>query len=683
MESAQITPEAVGAKAPESVDVKDVFGILRRRKRWVFGVPLLLCALASTYAMLARPAYMATAQVYVDPRDRHMPKDDPLQNSVPGDGLLLVESQLKIITSDEVLTRVIEKTGLRADKEFNGERDGLISKLKALLGLGTPADRTLTTLRNLRLKTAAKRIERSFVIDIMASADTRERAVGLANALAASYLEERASANAAFNRRISEAIASRLDALRESVRESEEAVAAFKAENNLIGARNRLVTEQQLDEANTQLTNARTRLANAQSRVKMLDAIRRSGAPLDAVPEAMQSGTIVQLRARAADISREESQLAMLDGPNHPALKAVRAQQEDIQRAIKAELDRIATAVRQEAGREQANVQNLQTSFETMKTLSRTNDKVMVPLRELERTAESSRAIYESFLAKAKATEEQQVIDINNIRLITRASPPEYKSWPPTAIMLASAVLAGLAVGVALALVVENSSTKARLEPEAAPGLVEPPILEIAPAPPAHTGRRTQLDRLCEELHEEETGHTIILVRIEADAALNLMAFDLARLLEADGDDVMVIDADLSLQSVTSQLHLDASLGLRDILAGRSSIHDVARRHFPSNLKIVPAGLARTAMLENRARLALSAAMSVAREYDRVIVDGGDLRIERSDFGLYGLADELIVLAPAGRASEADVTQAVKLLRERQINARAMFVGEDIQAAAA
>ncbi len=50
-----------------------------------------------------------------------------------------------------------------------------------------------------------------------------------------------------------------------------------------------------------------------------------------------------------------------------------------------------------------------------MKTLSQVNDKAMVPLRELERKAESNRAIYETFLAKAKAADEQQVIDTSNI----------------------------------------------------------------------------------------------------------------------------------------------------------------------------------------------------------------------------------------------------------------------------
>ena len=428
----------------DGVDVRNVVGILARRRNWVIGVPLALCALVLAYLLVAHPAYTGTAQVFVDPRDQYTPKDDPLQNSVPGDGLLLVESQLKIITSNEVLNRVIEQMNLQNDPEFNGERMGLGRLVKALIGLGKTEDRALVTLRNLRKQVVTKRVDRSFVIDILASADTAPRAAALANAVATAYLEEQAGANSAFQRRTSESISGQLGKLRQEVKRGEEAVAAFKAANNLVGTRSRMVSEQQLDEANTQLTNAKTRLADAQARVRQIETIEHGDAGLDALPEAMQSAAIVQLRGRLADASREEAQLAQIDGPSHPALQAARAQVRDVQAAIQRELKTIARSVRNIEASERSNVQNLQANFDALKTQSQANEKLMVPLRELERKAESSRVVYESFLAKAKTAEERQGIDTTNIRLISRATTPENKSWPPTLIMLAAAIFAGL-----------------------------------------------------------------------------------------------------------------------------------------------------------------------------------------------------------------------------------------------
>ena len=120
-------PSSPDASAPSSdgIDVRNVVDTFRRRIWWIIGVPALLCALTGVYLLIAHPAYTATAQVFVDPRDQNTPKDDPLLNSVPGDGLLLVESQLRIITSNEVLSRVIAQAKLLDDPEFNGDRFSL------------------------------------------------------------------------------------------------------------------------------------------------------------------------------------------------------------------------------------------------------------------------------------------------------------------------------------------------------------------------------------------------------------------------------------------------------------------------------------------------------------------------------------------------------------------------------
>jgi polysaccharide biosynthesis transport protein len=678
-----VSEAARGERAAEGVDFKDVFAILSRRKRWVFCVPAVLCALAVAYVVVARPAYTATAQVYVDPRDRQTPKDEQAQNAVPGDGLLLVESQLKIITSDVVLTRVIDETGLQNDPEFNGQ-SGLIPNIKALFGIGLSVDRAPIVLRNLRLKTAARRNDRSFVIDIMASADTRERATMLTNAVASAYLEEQTSANANFNRRVSEAITSQLERLRNAVSQSEQAVAAYKAVNDLVGARNRMVSEQQLDEANTQLTNAKTRLNEAEARVRLIDTIERGGAQLDALPEAIASGTIVQLRARAADISRDEALLAQINGPNHPALQAVRAQVRDVQISINNELKLIALAVRNAATNERTNVQNLQANFDSLKALSQTNEKAIVPLRELERKAESNRAIYETFLAKAKTAGEQQAIDTTNIRLISRASSPEGKSWPPTIIMLSAALFGGLTLGVAMALARETLGAGAgsRQAPGAEHDDAENPERHRV-ACPAAMDRQKQLSQLSADLLAAPAGHAILLVRLPADESLALVALELARAVEEAGKKVIVIDADLMRHRVTSRLGFDRCLGVRDVLAGTSSIFEAAHGFGKTNIRIVPIGLAGLAQPDDRARRALSAALVQARDFDRVIVDGGELGTTSSEYGLYAMADEVIFLAPARSGKSDDVLVLVDLLQHRQIKARAVFIEPDDAAVAA
>ncbi|WP_398475796.1 GumC family protein [Tardiphaga sp.] len=665
-----------GSKVSDGIDLKDVVGILGRRKVWIIGTTAAFCALAATYILIARPAYTATAQVYVDPRDRQTPKEEAaMQNSVPGDGLLLVESQLKIITSGEVLSRVVTETNLAKDPEFNGA-GGLGANIKALFGISPSEDPAQVAMRNLRLKTTAKRNDRSFVIDISVTADTAARAAMLTNAVANAYLEEQANANAGFNRRVSEAITAQLERMRNAVSQSEQAVTAYKSANNLIGARNRLVTEQELDEANTQLTTARARLTDAQSRVKLIEQIEAGGASMDSLPEAVQSQTMVQLRTQAATASREEAQLAQINGPSHPLLQAARAQVRDAQAAIKSEVKLIAQAVRNAAASERTNLQNLQTRFDTLKKLSQTNEKAIVPLRELERKADSDRAIYETFLAKAKTASEQQVIDTTNIRLISRASLPDRKSWPPTAIIMAAALFGGLFLGIVAALARESLAARPVTSPEPeAPPQLTPPAPPMAPPPaPAPLKPQAPLARVTAELLAAPKGHSVLLVRASNDPSLGLVALELARAVEEAGRNALIIDADLQRHRVTSRLRFDGRAGLRELMTHVASMTDAAHRLGKTNIHIVPAGIVGLRAPDAQMREALSAALRDARRFDRVIIDGGELGTTSSEYGLYAMVDEVILLDTSHGTRSDDVQVVADLLQHRRIKARTVLV---------
>lgn len=671
--------------AQDGVNLGDMARILVRHKAWVFRTAIVCVALAAGYLAVAKPVYTSTAVVYVDPRDRPTPKEDPGEkSSVPGDGLLLVESQLKIITSGEVLGRVVEKMNLAEDPEFNG-RSGLITSIKALFGFASSEDPSLAALRRLRLATTAKRNERSYVIDISVAARAPQRAADLANAIANAYLTEQASANAGFNRRISDAITSQLERMREAVSQSERAVAAYKAANNLVGARDRLVTDQELAEANTQLTNAKARLNEAQARVKFIDSIESGAAPLESLPEAVQSSTIVQLRARAADASRTEVQLARVLGPGHPDLQQAQAQVRDIQAAIKNEVKRIAQAVRNAAASERINVQSLQARFDSLKALTQTNEKAMVQLRELEMKANSDRVVYETYLGKAKAATEEQAINNTNIRLISQAILPDKPTWPPTIPLLGGALFGGLLLGAMLAFLrgMADRLVGTPAMPAAAPA---PARAETSPPQAAIdslTDRRGQLSHLGAELLAAPAGHSVLLVRTSNDDTLKLVALELARVVDEAGQPIVVIDADLKDHAVTSRLRFTSRLGVRDILAGRASIREAAHALGRTAIKIVPVGVAAPAPLNPQMRNAVTTALRQARMLGRVIIDAGELESIESELGLHAMVDEVIFLKTPHDDRSSDVSTLVESLRRHQIKAREVFIVPVAQAMSA
>ncbi len=686
------------------VAARDVMSALGRHKLLVFGLPLLLMAGALAYSFVSKPGYTSTAQVFVDPRDRTLPRETPVSN-LPGDGILLVESQLKLITSDEVLSRVAQKLNLKDDPAFS-KPSGLLSPLRALLGMKSDTDPALATLRTLRLNTSAKRMDRSFVLDVSATAQTPEKAVLIANSVAETYLESLADAEAGFNKKTSDAINARLEDLRQAVQKSENEVEAFRSANGLVGARTKMVTEQQLDEVNTQLTAAKTKMADARSKVQQLDQVRQAGGNLSALPEAVQSATIAQLRAQSATVTRDEALLSEQYGPSHPALIAAKAQRRDIEAAINAELARIGQSARNEAARAQSNVQSLQANFDALKAQQVTNDKAMVPLRELERKAEANRGIYEAFLAKAKAAQESQGLDTNNARLISRATPPEQKSWPPTGILVGAGLFGGLALGIALALLrdvmsrppmgaaaqgisaADENVPNQNLAEEVGFTVPRQPVhfeegsatVQLAHAPSMAMSASAHLTELTQHVLASPPGHVSALVRM-GEAAPHEMAVALAEQVHARGKVVLLIDADGFERGITTRFGFEDRPGLQDVINGDVSIYDAARYHRASQLNIVPAGSFDTRVSHGEAGEILVQAIGAARDFDAVIIDAGHID-SLHDYALLAMADETLLIAPEAAFGDSAITKALQRLEQGGVKARAIFVGTDQSVAA-
>ena len=106
----------------------------------------------------------------------------------------LIESQLRVIESDSVLMRVVTEKKLGQDPEFG--RLGFLSSLSnwiaALFGAApdNPISADLRAMRALKRDVSTKRAEKTFVVDVFAASQDREKAAQLANAVAEAYLRD-------------------------------------------------------------------------------------------------------------------------------------------------------------------------------------------------------------------------------------------------------------------------------------------------------------------------------------------------------------------------------------------------------------------------------------------------------------------------------------------------------------
>jgi polysaccharide biosynthesis transport protein len=373
--------------------------------------------------------------------------------------VIQVESETRILTSDKVLRRVVESEHLTSDPEFGSRGKSLMTMLRETVGLGSaakPADAELAALRQLQKNVTAKRSERTYVVDLTVDTADPQKSARVANAIAQAYLDEQTDARAEASRRVTDSLSSRLSELRERVRSAEEQVERYKREHNIVGASGRLVDEQQLTELNNQLGTAKARTAEAKARYEQLVRQQRSGADPGATAEAVASNTIGRLREQYATVARQEANLAAELGPRHPWVIDARAQVRNARQLISEELTRVAEANRNDYERALANENSLAESLDALKRKAMDTSLAFVKLRELERETEASRAVYESFLGRAREMREQERLDTANVRVLSDAQPPQDRAWPPRRlIMLLGALMAGALGGIGLAYIVE------------------------------------------------------------------------------------------------------------------------------------------------------------------------------------------------------------------------------------
>jgi uncharacterized protein involved in exopolysaccharide biosynthesis/Mrp family chromosome partitioning ATPase len=444
-------PAQAQPRAAASFSVVDLIRVLWRRKVAIAMAALICACAAVMIGKTLTPRYAATAQLYVDPRELQLVDRELTPRSQDISGLsMVVESQARLITSNNVLLRVIEETRLGKDPEFGGEANGLLRSLLGLLGLGggptaeANSGKMSALLDALNRHINVKRTDRTYVVDIEVWSHEPAKAAMLANAVSAAYLAESKQSQADAARRATTDLSSRLKELQDRLRASENALAVYKAQNNFVGTQDTLVSDQQLSAMTQRLAAAHALTLDAQAKYDQIEASRRGATDAGAIPEALQSPTIANLRAQYAEARRKYAELSSELGPLHPSLKNMEKQVEDLRKNIAEELNRFSQSARNDLTRARDYEASLNKALDAQKHQSVDLSQASVRLRELERDVEANRNVYQSFLKRSRETEEQETLNTSAARIIGEATAPQRRVFPPAMSLIA---MIGLAIG--------------------------------------------------------------------------------------------------------------------------------------------------------------------------------------------------------------------------------------------
>ena len=611
----------------DAIDLRQLQDFFWRRWKLILAAAAAVMALAFLVLLTIAPRYTATAQVLLEPRKEKVFGADnilPELNLDSGN----IDSQLAVIQSINMLRRVVEKEKLTADAEFGqAPPAGLLSLLLGLFASGDAQQTALAkpddaippdVLRSIgRLRNALEvtRVNRTYILSISVTSADPAKATRLANAVADAYVVDQLDARYDAAKRASTWLADRMEGLQDQLRQSEQAVAAFRKEHNLqatgSGDNKITISDQQLSDLNGKLIAARADVAERRAKYEQAVNVTTHGGNLQAIPDVVRSNVISSLRTQQAEVARKEADLSAHYGDQHPLVINTRAERRDIERSISAEVQRILVNLKNDYDVAKSREDSLQASLYEVTGQTGQDNGVAVRLRELERLNTANKTLFDNFLSRTNITREQASFEEREARVISPATKPSAPSFPKKGLVEALAGVVGLLLGVggSVALDMLNSGfmTPRELEDKVGyPVLAAIPLLaekdrkvddEIVD--PSRYLIAKPLSRYAEVVRSIRVGirmadvdnpaKVILITSAIPDEGKSTLAQSLAFSAVRAGERVLLIDCDLRHPSLSKYFGLEDKPGLVDFLTNSVSFEDVIA--LQNGLTILPAGM--------------------------------------------------------------------------------------------
>jgi capsular exopolysaccharide synthesis family protein len=524
---------------------------------------------------------------------------------------------------------------------------------------------------------------RSHVLSIQAESENPDTAAQVANTLAAAYLSQQRDQKIQTTGRVEDYLTQRIAQLRQQVEKSEQAVADYRRETGIYnGGANVNLTSQQISELSTQMVLAQTAKAEADSRLQEAQALSRTGAEGDSVPDVLKSTLIQDLKKQQAEAERKVAELGAMYGAQHPMLINARAQVTDITRKIRTEIGRVISGLRQEARTADARYQALQHNFDKLQNKAGTVSDKSIHLDALERDATVNRNLLEAMLGRAKEAVGRQELAIPDGRLISSAAAPELPSYPPKGLIAGLTLFGGFLIGVIAALMREGVDRTFRLseQVEAATGV---PVISMVPTlegstPPTVHVLRHPVSSFSEalrriyvslELSESETSPKTVMFCSAAPAeGKSVMVASLGRLLASNGKRVLLIDCDWRCPNLHRLFRCPNKGGLAALLEQEeATLNDIVYNDALSGLDLIPAGVWNPQSIHrltsDRMRLILQ---TFAKNYDLVIIDAPPVLVGAEVLTMSRMVDKVAFVLRWGHTRREVAMEAMKQLIDAQ-----------------
>lgn len=538
-------PELMGAQMPTGYDaepyggsktkkLRSLWRAVRKRLWLIVAITLLVTAAVAVYMARQPDLYVAEARVQVDleqnPYLAGSSKGGQVVFTGPGPDPAYFNTQLLILTSPDLLRRVVRTLDLQHNKDFRNPpqlRDASTWKsLKRMFGFGgKDANKNAATATPISPKIAppeegedmeeaehlagyVQSIQRSLVVE-----PVRDKRLGInesrlieigfvhadpqiaalvVNAVADTFVQQNLEKRTQTNTTENEFLMKRIAELQAQIRDNEEKLVNYAAHNEI------MPPETNANPVVDRLTTLNRQLLEAQNDREIAEAAYRAALAPGAAEAQSESATRMTDTAEAKinELRQRRAQLLVDNTPDFPEVVEIDHQIAEIQknsqasrgRAASTLLTNLAARLKQTQEREQT----LRADYERQRSQTLAQNQSSINYKIIQQETDTYKGLLKDLLERAKENEVVQAGTSNNIHVVDHALRPR----APLGLNRMSSVLLAfpisLAFGIGLALLLEFLNDTVHSEEDVERVLCLP-LLAVVPSLKSLPGERRLL----------------------------------------------------------------------------------------------------------------------------------------------------------------------------------------------
>lgn len=594
-------------------------------------------------------------------------------------------TEVAILTSDSLLISVARDMNLANNAAFLGSRQPVHGS-----NLEDPGVRQ-GVLKKIKSNLTVTLVPKTDIIRIGFSSLSPKLSADLVNKVVENYIQRSYTTRFESTQRVSHFLSGQLDDLKQQVETSQNQMLDLQKQLGVLA----------FDPTHNQIATSLDDLAKADGQAKLARILAESRYRLltDMDPDAMSSSVdastggvsqmaLTTLRTELATAKANLAQLSANLGPNHPSVKAAKADADELQRQVVAEQNRLLTQAKETFLLAKQNEEQTGAALDQQKADAYKLRDALVQYTLLQRTFESNRTLYDELIQRLRTAGIQAGLESLEIDVVDRAVTPATPTTTPRSTLVLTWTALGLVAGVLLAFLLESLDTGLRSIAEIE-SVTELPSLAIVPrakkSTPEQIAAMTTVERNVSVLTQPKSQFAeafrslrtalllstvgreprfILFTSATPSEGKTTTATNLAVILSQRGTRVLLIDADLRRPNVHHRFGLNGKLGLSTVLSGQTTLEDSVQqvREVPG-LDILASGPVPPFPTEMLSSETMSAMLRHAGElYTHVVIDSPPVLSVTDGVLLSRQVDAVVLVVRHAKSSKHIVRRARDLL---------------------